>query len=298
MPASVTRSGVAAANIVLATWSGVSVGLAPCAKVPISFHRTSARNRTRASTRSAACRPGAVTSGGCVKIGVADPTRPPRWPRSRSGEWVLLPKITVLRLLILVGFVVACSFAYDALSSPVRAVMVFVVIAGGSGLLQHWMRLDRHGREARREDPPGGAGGGRHVWRVRWWVRLVSVAIPLLGIPFVLWPRLLNPEWGSGVPAGGLVVMVLFYAVLGLAVWAAFRSRLDVDENVVRVVNPWKVRSVPRAEVRSARSGPWGLELLLDDGRVIVAFAVQCVGGYRPRWVEVARAITGQEPVR
>lgn len=212
----------------------------------------------------------------------------------------MLPKFTVLRLLIVVGFLVVCSFAYDLLPSPARAVTVFVAIAGGSAILRYWVRLDGPRDEADREDSPADVAGGRHVWRVRWWVRLVAVAIPLFGIPFVLEPGLLNPEWENGMPATELVVLVLFYAVLGLAVWAAFRSRLDVDANFVRVVNPWQARSFPRVEVSGARSGPWGLELLLADGRVVVAFAVQCVGalGARPRWVEVARAITGRDPVK
>lgn len=213
----------------------------------------------------------------------------------------MLPKFTVPRLLIVVGLLVACSFAYDALPSPVRALTVFVAIAGGSALLHYWMRLDGPGDEADHEDSPDGVIAGRHVWRVRWWVRLVAVAVPLSGIPFVLEPQLLNPEWENGMPTTELVMVVFVYAVLGLAAWAAFRSRLDVDENFVRVVNPWKAQSFPRAEVRSARSGPWGLRLLLDDGRVVVAFAVQCVGTpgtrYRPRWVEAARVITGRDPV-
>jgi hypothetical protein len=209
----------------------------------------------------------------------------------------VLPKITVPRLLIFVGFTAPCYFAYDLLPSPVRSLGLFVGMVGGSMLLRYWARQDGNGDEAGREDFPDSPGEGRHVWRVRWWVRLVSVAVPVLGMPFVLWPQLLNPEWADGIPVGELVVVVFVYAVLGLAAWAAFRSRLDVDENFVRVVNPWKALSFPRAEVTGAQPGPWGLELLLDDGRVIVAFAVQCVAGYRPRWVEVARAITGRDPV-
>lgn len=145
-------------------------------------------------------------------------------------------------------------------------------------------------------DRSGNTGAGPRVWRVRLWVRLVAVAIPLAGLPFVLWPWLLNPEWTNGVPANELVFDGIFYLVFGLMIWAAFRSRLDVDEERVRVINPWGTRSFPRGAVRNARAGGLGLELLLDDRRVIV-FAVQCVGGHRPRWVEVARTITGRDPL-
>jgi hypothetical protein len=127
----------------------------------------------------------------------------------------VLPKFTVLRLPIVVGSLVACSFAYDLLPSPVRAVTVVVAIAGGSAILRYWARLDGPRDEADREDSPADVVGGRHVWRVRWWVRLVAVAIPLFGIPFVLEPRLLDPEWENGMPTTELVVLVLSYAVLG-----------------------------------------------------------------------------------
>jgi hypothetical protein len=212
----------------------------------------------------------------------------------------VLPKFTVLRLLIFIAFITACIYVQEGLPSPIRAGATFVVVFGGARMLQYWARRDRDEDGSAPEDfleapdgPPPDVEVGRRVWRVRLWVRLLSVAIPLLGLPFVLQPQLFNPDWETGVPTSDLVFEVLFYAVLGMAVWAAFRSRLDVDETVVRVVNPWRVHSFPRAEIRSARSGPWGLELVLADGRVIVVFAVQCVGGRRPRWVEVARTITG-----
>lgn len=122
--------------------------------------------------------------------------------------WVVLPKITVPRLLILVGLAVAYAFA-DLLPVPARWVVGFVAMAGGPALLHRWIRLDGNGGDIGRDDLPDDGGGGRRTWRVRWWVRLVSVAIPLLGMPFARQPQLLNPEW-DGLPVTELVIVCSF----------------------------------------------------------------------------------------
>ncbi|GAA3672201.1 hypothetical protein GCM10022267_68670 [Lentzea roselyniae] len=57
-----------------------------------------------------------------------------------------------------------------------------------------------------------------------------------------------------------------------------------------------------RSAVTSARQGSYGTGFVLDDGSVVVVFALQCVGSPDsdppPRWVVAARDITGRYPVR
>lgn len=198
--------------------------------------------------------------------------------------------MTVLRVLVLTAFVFACVKAYDALPHPVRSVMVFVALFGGSMLLHFMARKDPVEQKPVEDPQPV----DRQVWRVRLWVRLVAVAVPLAGLPFVFQPQLLNPEWTDGMPVDELLVVMLVYLALGLAAWAVFRSRLELDESWVRVTNPWESRMFLRSAVRSARQGSCGMELVLDDGSVVTVFAVQCVGS---RWVAAARAVTGRDPV-
>jgi len=214
----------------------------------------------------------------------------------------LSPKMTVLRLLVFTAFMIGCVKAYDALPTPERSVMVFVALVGGQLLWLGWRRNDRPPeRKSVDSSPSDGTAVDREVWRVRLWVRLIAVAIPLVGLPFVFQPQLLNPEWVDGLPVVELIVVMFFYVALGFAVWAAFRSRLELNGNWVRVTNPWQSRMFLRSAVRSARQGSYGMELLLDDGSVVVVFALQCVGSPDsdppPRWVAAARAITGRDPV-
>jgi hypothetical protein len=211
--------------------------------------------------------------------------------------------MTVLRLLVFAAFMFGCIKAYDALPVPERSVMVFVALFGGQLLWVGWARKDRPvERKLVDGSPSEGPAADRQVWRVRLWVRLVAVAVPLAGLPFVFQPQLLNPEWVDGLPLVELTVVMFLYLALGFAAWAAFRSRLDLDGNLVRVTNPWQSRMFPRSAVTSARQGSYGMELVLDDGSVVVVFALQCVGSPDsdppPRWVAAARALTGRDPVR
>lgn len=207
----------------------------------------------------------------------------------------------MLRVLVFAAFVAACVLAYEALPAPERSLTVFVVLFAGPLLLRYWASQDPVAEKPADDSRSEVSGVQRQVWRVRLWVRIVAVVVPLAGLPFVFQPQLLNPEWTGGMPLEDLVVAVLLYAVLGLAVWAAFRSRLDVDESWVRVTNPWASRMFPRSAVRSARQGSYGMEFVLDDGSVVTVFALQCVGSPHadppPRWVVAARAVTGRDPV-
>ncbi|MBB4678335.1 PH domain-containing protein [Crossiella cryophila] len=142
-----------------------------------------------------------------------------------------------------------------------------------------------------------GEHGAARVWRVRWWVRLLTVLLPLALAPFLLVPSLMpNPDWQQhGMPAEEWVWVGVFYLLLGLAAWSAFRARLELADGRVRVVNPWGTREFAVAEVAEVREGSRGVEFVLTSGQVVAAFAVQCTAVHRgpePRWVEVARAVS------
>ncbi|SDD65526.1 hypothetical protein [Actinokineospora iranica] len=139
----------------------------------------------------------------------------------------------------------------------------------------------------------------RRVWRVRWWVRLIAVAVPLLTLPSVLRPLLLDGDGSDGVPLSEQVLSVALYAVLVLLAWAAFRSRVELADGQVAVVNPWGTRRFPAAEVAEVLPGVYGLEFHFTEARPVVGFAVHTPRfqlGQEPRWVDIARSVTGREP--
>lgn len=131
--------------------------------------------------------------------------------------------------------------------------------------------------------------------RVRWWVRLLAVAILLLMLAFgEFGPYLLNPDWRTGMPDFEQLWSTAILAVLGLIAWAAFRSRIELDGGQLRVVNPWGTRIFLASNVATVRPGSLGVEFVLHSGQVVVAFAVQTTLvhiGPEPRWVDVAQAV-------
>lgn len=207
----------------------------------------------------------------------------------------MFPKLTVLRLLTLGVLLIGGAYVHDILPRPERSLVLFVVLFGGITLVHLWARQDG---PADAEAPA--AHEGDQTWRVSLWVKVAAISVPVIGLPFVVWPGLLNPDWGDGMPPVEFAVVALIYVGLAAVVWAAFRSRLEVRHDLIRVVNPWRVHEVPRSALVTARSGSKGLELVLREGGTVVVFAVQCVGGFggrEPRWVSVARAITGDPTI-
>ncbi|MBB5850267.1 hypothetical protein ACFQ05_23940 [Amycolatopsis umgeniensis] len=136
---------------------------------------------------------------------------------------------------------------------------------------------------------------------MRWWVRLLCVAVPLAMAPFVWYqPWMLNPEWRrDGMPASEWWWAAALYVVMGSLAWSAFRSRIKLGDGRLRVVNPWRSHEISTAHVIDVKPGSLGVEFLLSSGRIVSAFAVQCTAfefGAEPRWVDVAREVTAREP--
>lgn len=135
------------------------------------------------------------------------------------------------------------------------------------------------------------------TWRSQLWVRLIAVlVIALVGLG-LLFPQTLNPSWAEGTPASELPwALALFGISLAVAV-SAWVSKVEVTEDRVRVVNPWGASWVARSEVVDVRPGALGVQFVTTQGRALSALAVQCtrVGlGGRPRWIDLAEAVTGR----
>lgn len=114
-------------------------------------------------------------------------------------------------------------------------------------------------------------------------------------------PQWLNPEWQSGMPPSDLAWAAGLVAMVAAATWGAFRARVILSDGQVRVVNPWGTSTFPTAEVVAVLPGDKGVRFDLASGRSVSAFAVQCTAlhrGQEPRWVDLARAVTGREPDR
>lgn len=138
------------------------------------------------------------------------------------------------------------------------------------------------------------------AWRPRLWVRCLATAVPLLLASTLLYPQVLNPDWTDGTPADELPWLTVLVAAAAAVGYAALVSRIIVDQGTLRIVNPWGARTLPIADIVAVERGSFGVEFVTDDGRRYVGFAVQCTSappGRRPRWVDVATAVTGGSPL-
>ncbi len=158
-------------------------------------------------------------------------------------------------------------------------------------------RAPRTGTRRLATTPEDRAG---RVWRVRLWVRLLAVAAPLAALSTLLYPQAFNPDWTHGLPRDQWAALAAMVGVLVLAAWSALQSRVVLQGEHLRVVNPWGAKDLLTSEVLEVRPGPYGVEFVLSGGRCVKGFAVQCtyvIVGPEPRWVGVARAVTGRDPI-
>lgn len=100
------------------------------------------------------------------------------------------------------------------------------------------------------------------------------------------------------MPADQYPWVALFYVAFAACIWSSFRSRLDLRGEMLTVTNPWGRQIAKVNEVVDVTPGSYGTEIHLTDDRRLIVFAVQSTFAYweRPRWVDVAEAITGREP--
>ena len=143
------------------------------------------------------------------------------------------------------------------------------------------------------------SAGVKRVWRPRLWVRCVAVGVPLLLASTLLYPQVLNPEWASGTPRNEMVWLVVIIAITSVAVGARSCRVWKSTTQPFGLSTPWGSRVVRRDRVKTVAAGSYGVEFITMDGDRLIALAVQATAAYmgdRPRWVDLAIAVTGREP--
>lgn len=83
--------------------------------------------------------------------------------------------------------------------------------------------------------------------------------MPLFGLPFVMWPGLVNPDWKDGMPLVEISMEMLIYVGLGLVMWTVFGSRLELREDLIRIVNLRRIHGVPCSALVTVQSRTRGL---------------------------------------
>ncbi|HVK25312.1 MAG TPA: hypothetical protein VM677_28480 [Actinokineospora sp.] len=139
----------------------------------------------------------------------------------------------------------------------------------------------------------------RRVWRVRWWVQALTLVVLAAMIASFFSPETLNPTWVDGMPGDEIAFLVVLCCLLAVLVYAVFRSRVELADGSVRVVNPIETHVFAADEVTEVVPGPFGVRFVLRHRPPVDAFAVQSLPFYlgdEPRWVDIARSVTGREP--
>jgi hypothetical protein len=130
-------------------------------------------------------------------------------------------------------------------------------------------------------------------WRVSGWVRILAVAALLGVIALQAQPLWLNPDEPFPDPLWAASV-VAFPAAIA---WGAFRARIVLSDGQVRVVNPWGTDTFAADDVVAVLPDALSVVFDLASGSSIRSLAIQCMSrGPEPRWVDLARAVTGRDP--
>lgn len=112
------------------------------------------------------------------------------------------------------------------------------------------------------------------TWRVRGWVRGLSVLMPVLFLAPVIWPATSTPPGPAGCPPTNTPGLASSTRSSRCAPGAAFRSRMDLDDDQIIVVNPWATTTLDRREVVDVTPGGRGTELHRVNNRPVIVFAV------------------------
>lgn len=147
--------------------------------------------------------------------------------------------------------------------------------------------------------PPVTPPSARRTWRVRGWIRAPTIAAPLLFLAPLIWPTAVNPTWTHGTPTGEYPWIGLFYAIFAGGIWASHRARIELTGTTLTITNPWGTTTIHTNDVTAVTPGSWGAQIHRTGHRPLTAFAVQSTDLFfrnRPRWVDLAHAVTGEEP--
>ena len=142
----------------------------------------------------------------------------------------------------------------------------------------------------------GGATPRQTTWRVRAWIRVVSVVawLSLLAQQFSTLHFVARGEMPAGEARDGSIALVAGALIVLLLV---FRPSISVDGSQVSLRGPLRKAEFNRSEVVEVAPTGWGLRFTLRDGTRHTSIVCQNTGARsEPRWFDVAEAVTGQRP--
>ncbi len=139
------------------------------------------------------------------------------------------------------------------------------------------------------------------TWRARGWIRVMAVALPLLLLPVAVWPSLLGAAFQVDPPPSRIAFLCATYLGFAVVAWVAFRLRITVSRGVVRVTNAGRTTVFEADDVLAVQPTARGVRFVIEGRDPVVAYAVPCPPpnpGQRPRWLDVAEAVAGEDPAR
>lgn len=136
---------------------------------------------------------------------------------------------------------------------------------------------------------------GRRVWRVRPWIRAVTVLIT----GALVWMQLASPSWGvsaAEVHSGWFWMLGMSALTLYLA-WVPF---VAVCADGRWIIQGWSCRLASTVDQYGGHAmTPFGLRFRLKDGRTFTSVVFQDTALLfgDPRYYELIEALTGARPV-
>lgn len=143
--------------------------------------------------------------------------------------------------------------------------------------------------------------GPARSWRVHGWIRGLVVALPVLLLPVAVWPSALGATPDAQRQPTRIAFLCALYLVFAALAWVAFRLRVSVTRGTVRVTNAGRSTVFAAADVVAVEPTAGGVRFVIHGRDPVIAYAVACpppAPGERPRWLDVAEAVAGEDPAR
>lgn len=139
------------------------------------------------------------------------------------------------------------------------------------------------------------------TWRARGWIRVLAVALPVLLLPVAVWPSLLGTSVPAEPPPSRVAFLCMTYLVFAGVAWVAFRLGISVTRGTVHVTNAGRATVFGADDVIGLEPTARGIRFVIRGRDPVVGYAVPCPPphpGQRPRWLDVAEAVAGEDPTR
>lgn len=143
--------------------------------------------------------------------------------------------------------------------------------------------------------------GPTRSWRVHGWIRGLVVALPVLLLPVAVWPSALGATPDAQRQPIRIAFLCALYLVFAALAWVAFRLRVDVTRGTVRVTNAGRSTVFAADDVVAVEPTARGVRFVIHGRDPVIAYAVACpppAPGERPRWLDVAEVVAGEDPAR